>query len=493
MNSLEITARYTATLSARGAPVPDAPDWIADIDNPYLHGLYAPVVRELERTPLELVAGEIPTDLHGAYLRNSPNPRHRPLNRYHWFDGDGMVQGVWFENGRAEFGSRWVGTRGLQMEQERGGAIWPGVLGPFDFKAPLFPIKDTANTDLVWHDGRLLALWYECGRPVRIDPKTLQTLGEEDFGGRLRIPVSAHAHHDPVTGDLVFFRYGDRPPYFQHGVLDAAGELHLQDIELPGPRRPHDIGVTRRYSVIHDFPLFHDEELFRRTGKRIPLFHPEVPTRFGVLPRFGGNADVRWFECEPCYMLHVVNCWEDGDRIVMTGCRTRDPSLQPDPRDGRLASMLAYLKLQANLYRWELDLATGTVTERDLDDVNAEFPMIRDACLGARNRYAYLQDLPCDIPARFEGIVKYDLETGAICDRYHYGAGVFGSESPFAPGRGDAEDDGYLVTLTTDTADWSSYCLVLDARDLAAGPVARLRLPQRVTAGFHTTWVDGVA
>ena len=135
--------------------------------------------------------------------------------------------------------------------------------------------------------------------------------------------------------------------------------FHITDIELPGPRRPHDIGVTRSHSILHDFPLFFDPELFAKTGKRIPLFHPEVPTRFGVVPRFGTNDDVRWFELEPCYMLHVVNCWEDGDKIVMLGCRTTDPSLKPERRDGKIAAMLSGLKLQANLYRWEMNLATG--------------------------------------------------------------------------------------------------------------------------------------
>ena len=54
-----------------------------------------------------------------------------------------------------------MATRAKAMEDDAGHAIWPGVLGPFDFSLPLAPIKDTANTDLVYFQGQLMALWYE--------------------------------------------------------------------------------------------------------------------------------------------------------------------------------------------------------------------------------------------------------------------------------------------------------------------------------------------
>ena len=73
--------------------------------------------------------------------------------------------------------------------------------------------------------------------------------------------------------------------------------------------------------------------------------------------------------------------------------------------------------------------------------------------------------------------------------------GVFGSEAVFAPRPGatrdSIEDDGYVITLVTDSKDWSSWSLVFDARDIEHGPVARVRLPQRVPYGFHATWVRG--
>ena len=120
--------------------------------------------------------------------------------------------------------------------------------------------------------------------------------------------------------------------------------------------------------------------------------------------------------------------------------------------------------------------------------------MIRPSALGRANRWAYLQRIPFEIPATFDGVMKYDLHSGAYTE-YRYGPGVFGSESPFAA-RADCdehsdEDDGYLLSFVTDTRDWSSACLVFDARDIAAGPVAKVGLPHRIPAGFHATWVDG--
>ena len=485
---LEITRRYGKSLSPSGIRPTGAPNWIDRIDNPYLDGLFAPTTAEISTEALP-VEGALPRDLNGAYFRNGPNSRHAPKNRYHWFDGDGMIHAIWFEDGAARYANRWIQTWGMRKESEAGEGIWPGVLGPFDFSLPGGPLKDTANTDLIVLNGQLLALWYESGRLYAIDPQTLQTRAIEDFDGRLKMRISAHSKTDPATGDFIFFGYGDRPPYLRYGVVRSDGIIHRTEITLPGPRRPHDIGITPRYSVLHDFPVFFDPEFFKKTGKRVPLFHREVPTRYGVIPRFGTDADVRWFEFEPCYMLHVVGCWEEGEEVVMVGCRTDDPTLKPDRRDGKIAAMLSGIKLQARLYEWRMNLATGAARERPLDDLNAEFPMINDAWLGRKNRYAYLQYIPHEVPATFEALVRYDLTDGSHV-RYDYGPGVYGSEAPFAARPGAvAEDDGYVLTFVTDTRDWSSRVLVFDAAHIADGPVAQVKLPHRVPAGFHSTWM----
>jgi hypothetical protein len=127
-----------------GGDPSDRPGWVDQVDNPYLHGIHAPTVHET--TAFDLPAeGEIPSDLCGAYVRNGPNQVMPPTNLYHWFDGDGMVHAVTFRDGRASYRSRFVSTAGLADEMASAHAIWPGVMGPFDFDLPRHYLKDTAN------------------------------------------------------------------------------------------------------------------------------------------------------------------------------------------------------------------------------------------------------------------------------------------------------------------------------------------------------------
>ncbi|HOP19882.1 MAG TPA: carotenoid oxygenase family protein, partial [Amphiplicatus sp.] len=62
----------------------------------------------------------------------------------------------------------------------------------------------------------------------------------------------------------------------------------------------------------------------------------------------------------------------------------------------------------------------------------------------------------------------------------------------FAPREGAvAEDDGYVITFVTDAATGASEALVIDARNFSKPPLARVKLPQRVPAGFHGVWAPG--
>jgi carotenoid cleavage dioxygenase-like enzyme len=454
----------------------------------YGDGVFAKV--DDERTDGDLpVLGELPRELHGVFAQNSPNPRFPPRGRYHWFDGDGMVHAVSFEDGRARYVNRYVRTKGLALEEEAGRALWSGILEPIELDHPHGPAKNTANTDLVFHGGKLLALWWLGAEPYALSPRDLSTEGPWDFHGTARAGCASHAKVDPRTGELVFFDYSAlKPPYMTYGVADAGGRVVCSTpIDLPGPRLLHDIAITENYSILLDLPLLWRTDKLA-SHKRYVAFDKRLPARFGILPRRAPGSDIRWFDDDACYIYHTVNAYEENGSIVLDACRIEDPmaKLREPPGD---SPRLDFMDLSPFLTRWRFDLATGAVKREKRDDVPTEFPCIDLSRRGARARFTYSPRLARCPTLLFEGLIKYDLSNGGSTYR-GFGPGQFGSEAAFVPRPGATdEDDGWLITFVYNAIDDTSSALVLSAKDLST--VARVPLRRRVPVGFHATWVPG--
>ena len=71
----------------------------------HLQGNWAPVEKELTESELQ-IKGEIPKDLSGLFVRNGFNPVSGHSD--HWFFGNGMLHGVYIENGKASYRNRYV-------------------------------------------------------------------------------------------------------------------------------------------------------------------------------------------------------------------------------------------------------------------------------------------------------------------------------------------------------------------------------------------------
>lgn len=469
----------------------------ADDDHPYRTGAWRPQLTEYAADDLDVIEGRIPDDLAGSYLRNTENPLLPAIGRYHPFDGDGMLHAIRFAGGRASYRNRMVQTRGLADELAAGAPLWAGIIesptkSVHDGWGARGRMKDASSTDVTVHAGRALTSFYQCGELYAHDPVTLEGAGplpwSAGFGG---FGVSAHPKLDETTGELLVFGYGTKAPYFSLGVLDRSGALvREQPVALPGSRLPHDIAFTENFAIIGDFPLFWDPDLLAK-GIHRPRWYPQLPTRFGVVPRKGGEP--RWFEAAPTYVLHFINAYEDGDTIVVDGYFQTDPMPVPDPADGPwagLKKMVDVASMGARPHRWRLDLATGKVREERLFEEISEFPSINGRVGGRRHRYAWTMTAK---PGwfLFNGLRRLDLETGAV-QRFEWPTDVFASETAMAP-RIDSrsEDDGYAITFVSDLRRDVSECHVFDARDIAAGPLARIALPERISSGTHACWMPG--
>jgi carotenoid cleavage dioxygenase len=353
-------------------------------------------------------------------------------------------------------------------------------------------MKDASSTDVIVHAGVALSTHYQCGDAYRLDPTTLETLGiaSLDHPSFPRgATVSAHPKVDEATGELLFFNYATEAPYCHVGIADKGGKLvRAVPVALPGPRLPHDMAFTERFAIIADFPLFWDPEKLAENLHR-PKYFPELGSRFGLVPR-DGKGEVRWFSASPTYVLHFSNAYEDGDEVVLEGYHQGAPMQERGPNDNAITMFMKSLdmfEMKTRLHRWRFNLRTGATTEEFLDDACSEFPTIHSGFAGKKHRFVYAA---LGEPGffLFNGLVRTDVTTGAKTT-YRFPKGVFASEAPFCPRKGaTAEDDGYLATFTIDMNEDASECQLFDARSIERGPIARVRLPMRISSGTHATW-----
>jgi carotenoid cleavage dioxygenase len=336
---------------------------------------------------------------------------------------------------------------------------------------------------VVCHAGRILALVEVClPTEVRAD---LSTVGRFDYGGRLRSPFTAHPKLDPRTGEMHFFGYDiGGPPWLRYHVADASGELvRTEPITIAGPAMIHDFALTERHVVWFDLPVVYDFDLLGR--RPFPAaWKPEYGARVGVMPRDGGDADVRWTEIDPCFVYHPANAWDDGDRVVVDV-----------PKYGKVFDVdLSGPVDTASVYeRWTIDPTGDKLVAEVLDDRSQEFPRINEGLLGRRHRYAYATRTEFEGSFALNGLVKHDHDRGTS-ESATFGTAGHAGEPIFVPDPdGTGEDDGWVLVVVYDAARDGSDLYVLDATDFGGRPVARVALPQRVPYGFHGSWVPDSA
>ncbi len=469
---------------------------LAPNHHPYLNGAWRPNYDELDAQDLEVI-GTIPDDIDGVYVRNTENQVNEPIGNYHPFDGDGMIHVMAIRDGKATYRNRFVRTKGFLAEQEAGESLWAGVGNPPQrSKRPGWGVqeymKDASSTDVVVHAGKILSTFWQCGDGYRLDPYTLEQHGAESW-----TPVdgiSAHPKVDERTGELLFFNYSMHAPYQHYGVVDKHNKLvHYTPVPLPGPRMPHDMAFSENYSILVDLPYFYDQEQLAE-GRFQMKFHEDLPTRFAILPRYGNEEDVMWFEAEPTYVLHWMNAYEEGDELILDGYFQEAPDPEPIPglpeKIGKALAGIDENSFKPKLHRWHFNLKTGEVREYHLDDRLLEFGTFNQQYAGRKSRYVYSTWTE---PGwfLFSGLVKHDLETGESWS-LAFGEQRYGSEAPFVPRiNAQDEDDGYLISFITDLKQDRSECILVDAKNIEAGPVCTIVLPHRICSGTHAAWADG--
>ncbi|KAL4382924.1 hypothetical protein GQ457_15G024040 [Hibiscus cannabinus] len=429
-----------------------------------------------------------------------------------------MIHGMRIKDGKATYVSRYVKTSRLKQEEYFGGAKFMkggdlkglfGLLMVYIYKlrekAKVLDLsygRGTANTALIYHDGKLLAL-QEADKPYVLkvlEDGDLQTLGMLDYDKRLVHSFTAHPKVDPVTGEMFTFGYGQDPPYVTYRVISKDGFMHDPvPIAIAAPIMMHDFAITENYAVFLDLPLYFRPKEMVKENKLIYSFDASKKARFGVLPRYAKDDRlIRWFELPNCFIFHNANAWEEGDEVVLITCRLENPDL--DMVNGEVKDKLD--NFSNELYEMRFNMKSGRALQKKLSASAVDFPRVNEYYTGRKQRHVYGTIL--DSIAKVTGIVKFDLHAepevgktkievgGNVAGVFDLGPGRFGSEAVFVPrepGTTGEEDDGYLIFFAHDENTGKSAVNVVDAKTMSADPVAVVELPHRVPYGFHAFFV----
>ena len=252
----------------------------------------------------------------------------------------------------------------------------------------------------------------------------------------------------------------------------------------------HDFMVTRNYVLFPVLPLTGSMQR-AMSGKPAYAWEADKRSYIGVMKRNADVSSVRWFECDPCYVFHPMNAYEDGDKIVGDVMQYDAAPLFPDP-NGRPGDPD---KAIAHLTRWTFDPSSNTngFKREQIDDLAGEFPRFDERFAGLDYRHGYFA-ASSDRKAldAFDMLTHIDFKTDKRT-AYQLPKGDFVSEPIFVPREaGSPEGDGYLLATVYRGADKRSDLAVFDAAELERGPIAVAELSHRVPFGFHGNWRPAV-
>jgi len=474
---------------------------------PEFTGLNAPIGAEYELRGLK-VEGRIPTEVLGTFFRAIPDPAFPPYmeDSAAVLSGDGMVSAMCFAGGEVSFAIRYVQTERHKAEVAAGRALFGKYRNPFTDEPQVAGLDRTvANTTPVWHAGRLL-MTKEDGRPYRVDPRTLATLGRYDFGGRLRsATVTAHVRIDPASGELFFFGYeadGLASTKVAYCIADRRGELQREQwFDAPYCAMMHDFCITEHYALFPVYPTTCDLARLEAGGDHW-VHELGRDSWVGVLPRYGAVAELRWFRAPrgvSCY--HMMNAFEDGGGgIHLDQCLS---NVNAFPFIQRASGLnVAPGGTGARLARWTINLEDGSdsVSETTIGPPG-DLPMIPAAFQGRPYTHGWLLTMNPDmhgppvaggpVGAMFNTLLRVDL-TGKPPQALALPPGQCLSEPVHVPSA-QPSHEGWLLTIVdqqTGAADFRHALWILDAGNVAAGPVARVPIPHRLRPQVHGWWVS---
>lgn len=467
-------------------------------------GLNAPVRVEWEAHDLP-VEGTIPPEIEGAFFRAVPDPAYPPrFEDDTALSGDGMVAQFLIQGGHVDYAIRYVKTARYLAEQKARRALFGRYRNPFTDDPSVAGVDRTvANTTPVWHAGRLF-MTKEDGRAYEVDPWTLETIGSWDFHGALKSEtMTAHVRIDPDTGEMFFFGYeagGLCSRDIAYCIADRHGKLTSEQwFEAPYCGLVHDFAITEKYAIFPIFPTTAELDRLKAGGEHW-AHRQDLDSWVGVMPRYGKVEEMRWFKGPAgVSAFHIMNAFDEGEGRVNLDLHISDTCAFPFMRKAGGIERNQW-EIGGGTQRWTFDLAKeGDGFEVRNFGPPGDMPRIPNAEQGRPYRRGwYLSMNPQGGPplpggpvgTTFNALLRIEPGNGRI-DMMGLPPAHAVNEPVHIPAA-DPDREGWLMMVVDRQAgedDFRSQLWIVDAGDVAAGPVAKVSLPVRMRPQVHGWWV----
>ena len=429
------------------------------------------------------VEGRLPGSLRGTLYRTGPGLFEVAGRKIaHLFEGDGAVAAVRFDGQGASGAHRLIESEGLKEERLAkkalfgGAATWPDRMRSVLARKG----KNTGNTNLLSHRGRLFALM-EAAIPTELDPDTLETLGATRFDQTIRQSFSAHPHHVPSRKATYNFglRYGRTTYLDLYELPDDAPIRHLGAVPLAMPVMLHDFVATERHLVFFVSPFrfeLHKLLLGIRDFTKALSWEPAQGTEILIVP-IDAPERVRRFRVDAFFQWHFANAFERADELVVDFVHYADAS--------SIESIGTDTPLGGQTMRATIPHGRDTIAFVPLASHDGDFPLVDPRFSGVEHRTIFTT-----YDGRGEnGLARIDVATGKTT-LFRDSLSRYYSEAILVPSHAGAEDgEGHLLSLVLDGKSERAYVAVFDAEHLADGPVAKAWFAHHVPITFHGQFV----
>jgi carotenoid cleavage dioxygenase-like enzyme len=455
----------------------------------------------VNRSEVELfdceVQGQLPADLDGTFFRVGPDPQYPKPAKFAndiGFDGEGHVSMFRIKDGHVDYRTRYARTQRWKAQHAARQSLFGMYRNPTTDDPRVAGLsRGTANTQLFYHHGKLL-VFKEDSPPVAMNPLTLETTDDYyTFGGRLKSQThTAHPKIDPMTGEYVSFGYeakGLASDDIYVFSADRAGQINWEAwIKPPYVGMIHDFAVTQKHIAFFISPLATNMAQIQ-AGQVHFGWDSSLPSYMGVMRRGGDGRDVRWFTGQQLMCTHVMGAWSEGDTcyVDMDGGEGNQfpffPSLH-EPFDPQKAA--------GRVRRFKMNMANRRNKTYEVQTVYPEITGVLSRQDDRFHTVPYRYGFINSVGPGGRGWVMFDHQKNTVSN-YSAGPDVNLAEMTFVPRKtGAPEGDGYLIGIADHRKENGRSDLILvDTQHLDAGPVARIKMPNRVVGQVHGYWVPG--